>query len=42
MRYWCSRKHDWEGVLTNDKMKEKASSDKAPTVETQDQTTEES
>ena len=36
MRYWCSRKHDWEGVLTtaNDNLHEKEASD-VPTVETQ-------
>lgn len=37
MRYWCSRKHDWEGVITTANERAIHEVTDVPTVETEDQ-----
>jgi hypothetical protein len=37
MKYWCSRKHDWEGILTTANHNKKMTTDTGPTVETEEQ-----
>lgn len=36
MRYWCSRRHDWDGILTTANHNKKMT-DKSPTVETEEE-----
>lgn len=41
MRYWCSRPHDWDGILTTANHNKQMTDEQVPTVETEEESLEE-